>query len=114
MCGDRLVDRGIVPDDAAAKIGGDGTGRYGVDCDLSRPQLASHVACQCLDGCFNRAVANAVGHREAGEAGGYIHDAAAVVHERQQFLRQEKWPLEVDGVESVHVFFSDRFQARGR
>src|ERR1700723_244368 len=66
--GHTLVDFGIVPDHAAAKIGGYGTRCDDIDCYPARPQFFGHVLREHFDGPFHRTIRGAARKYDASEA----------------------------------------------
>src|SRR5690606_29043387 len=101
---------------AAAEIGRNGTRSDSVDRDTAGGELLGEVTGEDLDGALHRCVGTATGQGKSGQARGNVHDAAAVLHERQKFLRQEEHPFEVDAVQGIQLLLGGLFKrsAAGR
>ena len=67
------------------------------------PELLGHVAGHHLDRALHRAVGDAAGIDDAGQARGDVHDPAAVRDQRQQRLGEEERALDVDAIGGVEI-----------
>ena len=107
QCGiarDHRVQRRVVAHRTAAKVGLDGARRQYVHADLPRAQLLGLIAGQHFHCAFHRRVGGITRQAEAGQAAGDVDDAPAVIDQRQQLLRQEERPFELDIHQQVELF----------
>jgi hypothetical protein len=89
--------------EAAAEVGEDGPRRDGVDADAARSELDGEVAGQHLEPTLHRGVDGVAGRRHARGRAGDVHDGPALGDERQEGLREEIRPLEMDIEEAVEI-----------
>ncbi len=86
-------------------------GRNDIRSDAARAEFLSQVAGKNFDRALGGAVDGAAWHGNAREARGDIHDAAAIVDQRQQFLRQEVDAFEVNVDHRIEVCLAHLVEA---